>query len=308
MGSFLPPIKCYLTGLKTEHYPSTYDCIEYIIKIHGERILLRFNNDHTNSKFLENNKYIIKGLLLNGKFPTEYGKYNSPILENEKLEMIIKDAVIPRTPFDKINTLIKWLHSLQDFEGSSINFDYTEDLEDIANRLYFKNYHEMSFYLFTLKNQGHIIGIETTSKNGKGLIDIKLTYSGLTKVAELNESGNESNKCFIAMSFSSDLNETRDSIKLAVVQSGFIPILIDEIPIPSDVTINDALIAEIKKCKFMVADFTQHRHGVYFEAGFALGLKRQVIYLCHQDDFSNTHFDTNHYPHIIYSDFDGLRD
>ena len=74
----------------------------------------------------------------------------------------------------------------------------------------------------------------------------------------------------------------------------------------ADVTINDALIAEIRKCKFLVADFTQHKHGVYFEAGFALGLKRPVIYLCHQDDFEQTHFDTNHYPHIRYQKLDEL--
>lgn len=41
------------------------------------------------------------------------------------------------------------------------------------------------------------------------------------------------------------------------------------------ITINDAIVREIKKCKFLVADFTQHKHGVYFESG--LGLQRPVI-------------------------------
>jgi len=118
----------------------------------------------------------------------------------------------------------------------------------------------------------------------------------------------QSNKCFVAMSFDNKLTDTRETIKTAINDVGFEPILIDEIHIDSEVTINDTLIAEIKKSKFLVADFTQHKHGVYFEAGFALGLKRPVIYLCQFEDFPNTHFDTNHYPHIIYKNLDELKE
>ena len=307
MGMMNSPQKCHLTDLMTENFPSGWDLVEYIIEIKGKRMLLRFPRNHKNSEFVEQNKYIIKGLFLNGKFPGEYGKVDSPVLDNNKLEMIIKDANIPRTPDDKINNLITYLHSLQAFEGSRIKFPDNENNEDLAKRLYFKNYSEMVFYLFTLINQGFITGIDASSIDGNDLIDIRLTYDGLAKVLELNESGNQSNKCFVAMSFSNDLYDTRNSIKQAIDDAGFKPILIDEIHIAPDVTINDALIAEIKKCKFMVADFTQHKHGVYFEAGFALGLKRPVIYLCRQDEFSHTHFDTNHYPHIIYSNLDELK-
>jgi len=66
------------------------------------------------------------------------------------------------------------------------------------------------------------------------------------------------------------------------------------------------MIRFIKKCKFLIADFTEQKHGVYFEAGFALGLKRPVIYTCSEEDFKDTHFDTNHYPHIVYKNLDDL--
>lgn len=302
------PQNCHLTGLMTKDLPSEWDLVEYIIEIKGKNMLLRFSSGHKNSEFVERNKYILKGLFLNGKFPSEYGGINSPVLDNNKLERIINECIVPRSPEDKINNLLTYLHSLQTFEGSRINYPDNEDREDLATRLYFKNYSEMVFYLFTLYNQELITGIDASSKDRKDLIDIRLTYYGLAKVLLLNESGNQSNKCFVAMSFSELLVDTRNSIKQAVDEAGFKPILIDEIHIDSDVTINDALIAEIRKCKFLVADFTQHKHGVYFEAGFALGLKRPVIYLCHQEDFSNTHFDTNHYPHIIYSNVDELRE
>ncbi len=108
------------------------------------------------------------------------------------------------------------------------------------------------------------------------------------------------------MSFSDSASEIRKAIKNAVTDSGFVPLLIDEVHYESDVTINDAIISFIKKSKFLIADFTEQKHGVYFEAGFALGLKRPVIYTCFQKDFENTHFDTNHYPHIVYQTIDEL--
>lgn len=303
-----PPKKCHITGLDTQNYPSEWDLVEYIIEIKGKRMLFRFPYDHENNNFVESNKHILYGMILNNTFPAEYGNLNSPVLDNEKLEQIIRQAVIPRHPEDKIANLLIYIYSLQPYEGSIIKFPDNEDREDLAKRLYFKNYNEMVFYLFTLYNQGLIDGIDATSKDGKDLIDIKLTYDGLAKVIEINESGFQSTRCFIAMSFSDKLKETRDSIKLAINETGFQPILIDEIHIESDVTINDAIISEIKRCKFLVADFTEHKHGVYFEAGFALGLKRPVIYLCHKDDFDNTHFDTNHYPHIIYENTNQLKE
>ena len=48
------------------------------------------------------------------------------------------------------------------------------------------------------------------------------------------------------------------------------------------VKIDDEIISEIRRSRFLVADFTQGndgaRGGVYFEAGFALGLGIPVIF------------------------------
>jgi nucleoside 2-deoxyribosyltransferase len=51
---------------------------------------------------------------------------------------------------------------------------------------------------------------------------------------------------------------------------------------------------------FCISDFTEQKDGVYFEAGYALGRGLKVIYTCEEGDFKNSHFDTNHFPHIIY--------
>lgn len=64
----------------------------------------------------------------------------------------------------------------------------------------------------------------------------------------------------------------------------------------------DVIIAEIRKSRFIVADFTNHRGGVYFEAGYALGLGLPVIWTCRDDDKDGLHFDTRQYNHILWTD------
>ena len=44
----------------------------------------------------------------------------------------------------------------------------------------------------------------------------------------------------------------------------------------------------------MIADYTGQKAGVYFEAGFALGLGLTVIPTCHVDEIGRLHFDIKH--------------
>jgi nucleoside 2-deoxyribosyltransferase len=69
----------------------------------------------------------------------------------------------------------------------------------------------------------------------------------------------------------------------------------------------DKVVAEIRMCQFLVADVTLQRPGVYFEAGFAMGLGRAVIWSCREDDLKNVHFDTRQYNHIVWKDPSNLR-
>jgi nucleoside 2-deoxyribosyltransferase len=63
----------------------------------------------------------------------------------------------------------------------------------------------------------------------------------------------------------------------------------------------DRMLAEIRKAHIVVADFTEHKHGVYFEAGFARALGREVFWTCRDDHMAATHFDTDHYQHVVWS-------
>ena len=81
-------------------------------------------------------------------------------------------------------------------------------------------------------------------------------------------------------------------------QAGYTPLRIDQKQHNNEIT--DEIVAEIRKSKFLVADLTGHRNGVYFEAGFAKGFGLEVIWLCRKDDLGNAHFDTRQYNFILW--------
>ena len=72
-------------------------------------------------------------------------------------------------------------------------------------------------------------------------------------------------------------------------------------------SISDRIIVEVRRAQFTVADVTHHSNGVYFEAGFAMALGRQVIWICRETDFEKLQFDTRQFKHIKWSEPADLR-
>lgn len=97
-----------------------------------------------------------------------------------------------------------------------------------------------------------------------------------------------------------DLNEVWvDGFHRAISLAGYSPHRVD-----SDEhvdRIDDRIIADIRKSRFVVADFTQHKAGVYFEAGFAMGLGLPVIWTCRKEDMAELHFDIRQYNCIDWN-------
>jgi len=54
-------------------------------------------------------------------------------------------------------------------------------------------------------------------------------------------------------------------------------------------------------------DKIRPRGGVYFEAGFAMGLGIPVIWTVRKDQIEQVHFDTRQYNHIVYDSPEDLK-
>jgi len=132
---------------------------------------------------------------------------------------------------------------------------------------------------------------------------VQLTSHGWKRIEELEKQkvGKDSNQAFVAMSFDDSLKcPYKEGIEKAIESTGYKPFRVDLKA--HNEKICDLIISEIRKSHFMVADFTGHRGGVYFEAGFALGLGIDVIWTCREDDKDDLHFDTRQYNHIFWKD------
>jgi hypothetical protein len=106
---------------------------------------------------------------------------------------------------------------------------------------------------------------------------------------------------FIAMWFEPSMDMARiQGLEPAIRAAGYEPIVVSGVEHINK--IDDEIVSQIRRSKFLVADFTGHRGGVYFEAGLAMGLGLPVFWTCRQDDLSKLHFDVRQYNCIDWTD------
>lgn len=130
-----------------------------------------------------------------------------------------------------------------------------------------------------------------------------LTATGWERIESLEKATNTA-QGFVAMWFDASMNEVYESGFLpAIEKAGYKPVRIDKKHHVNK--IDDEIIAEIRRSRFVVSDFTcepsRVRGGVYFEAGFAMGLGIPVIWTAKATSVNGLHFDTRQYNHIVWN-------
>ena len=159
---------------------------------------------------------------------------------------------------------------------------------------------EISYLVDYLEEEGWV---RESFKGNNAILrsyEYRVTVSGHVRIAE--ETANaDSSLAFVAMWFDDSVESAYyEGIAPAIQDCGFDAKRIDLDPTVDK--IDDAIISEIRRSRFLVADFTHGekgaRGGVYYEAGFAQGLGIPVIFTCRKDMIDEIHFDTRQYAHI----------
>lgn len=120
-----------------------------------------------------------------------------------------------------------------------------------------------------------------------------VTPSGYIADEESKSPSAQSVTAFVAMSFDQDMVDAYvHGVDPGVQAAGYRPMRIDRKEHAN--SISDEIMAEIRRARFVVADYTKANNGVYFEAGFAIGLGILVIPTCRKDHLSTLHFDIRH--------------
>ena len=229
---------------------------------------------------------------------------NSPVkITTDIVDHVSELDGVPKSVTEKLNKLLLNLARMTNHPGEDVRVDLEYD-HPLA---YAKEATDLLFFIDSLKEQGligHPDKFQSTEGSGETVtvVDCYLKADGLTKVEQLSHVGSESKQCFVAMSFSKEnsvLTEVYEAIRKGVQEADFDCYSVKDDP--HNDKICDRIAAGIKSSRFLLADVTEHKQNVYFEAGMAMGLGLQVIWTCEETDIGNAHFDTRQYKHILWN-------
>ncbi|MBS1856121.1 MAG: hypothetical protein JST11_12200 [Acidobacteria bacterium] len=195
----------------------------------------------------------------------------------------------------KVAKLLRYIARKSEFPGAAIKVEEETDYPafDAASST------ECSFLVRHIFKRGYL--------DKRGDDALTLSVEGWEQVDPPAGPAGIPGRCFVAMSFAQDLDEAYNlGIKPAIEKDcGMMAVRMKELEHNQDIC--DRLLSEIRQAQFLIADFTGHRNGVYYEAGFARAIGREVINCCRDTDFADLHFDTNHLNHIKWEGIADLR-
>jgi hypothetical protein len=216
------------------------------------------------------------------------------VFDAEECERIVKADYLP-TPQEQGENLIRWLGDHLPDPGRRLRIDFPETGARIGA-------HSKEGFLFIVQgllSSGLLLGDLTLG----GTADVTLTFPGWGRYEELRRGTPSGRKAFIAMEYGhTDLDLlVEEHFKPAVAETGFVLRRLDDEQ-PAGL-IDDRLRVAIQSSRFVLVDLTHSNLGAYWEAGYAEGLGKPVIYTCEESAFAGkaSHFDTNHNLHVLWN-------
>ena len=146
--------------------------------------------------------------------------------------------------------------------------------------------------------------IEKLLGGGSIFMQVNLSLEGWEMYEDEKRGGFDGNYGFIAMKFSDDeLDEIVNKAIKPALQEQLGIVLVNLRDVEQAGIIDDIMRIKIRDAKFVIADLTHDNLGAYWEAGYAEGLGKPVIYICEKEKFeaASTHFDVNHCTTVLWS-------
>lgn len=221
------------------------------------------------------------------------------LIDSVSLTRILKQTDLPK-PQEQLESLILWLGEHQTSSSAEV---HVEGLALIAE-LGAVTIGDVGYLVEHLVSLGLVDGQVHWSSDGDGgctIFPLRLTLNGWATYEELKRGQSTSRTAFMAMKFGDPkLDQVyAEHFKPAVSATGFDLRRNDEEQQAG--LIDDLMRVQIRQSRFLIADLTHHNQGSYWEAGYAEGLGKPVIYTCRKDVFdAGTHFDTNHHLTVVW--------
>ncbi len=297
---------CKICQNQAHAFLKTVDC-PYCGKysITGNLYIELYNRDKNN--FYKVSSWIREQNDVFGESPTFDDKKFREILDRRDKKIKEKFDILMRMLFTAPNYI-----SLYDTGESEVDGRYIQDknaswtTNQFLVKTWAKNYREL-YALFQKAIDEKLVDCEIV--NARAINYYTLTFNGLEYIENLGNPNQTSKNIFVAFNFDSGLQEVFNQyLKEALEKEGFNYTVVNQDNVDHNKNINDEVIAKLKFSRIVIADFTNHRNSVYFEAGFAMGMKIPIIWSCQEGHEKDMSFDTRQFPHIVWKNKDDLID
>lgn len=277
-------------------------------------------NEKPHSSSIDKLQWAAETIKLNDQHLTPYwGWWNISSLEGMPKKIILKSLKdyenLPIQHSQKSDAILRTLSEIQ-FHTPPFKWVHFEIKDIYRHKIAGKK--EFLNWFIPLFERGLIQTTDEYAANlknlNKGVEDYLFKYDCISlspKGWELIEkSQTKSNSVFIAMAFTdNNKNEVspdlRVAIKSACEELGWDAKSVNEEE--HNDGIMDKVISQIKKSRFVIAELSYQKTGVYYEAGFAKGIGLDVIHVVSKADFDNCHFDVKHLNLIVWLDLIDLK-
>lgn len=221
-----------------------------------------------------------------------------PMLATNTVEEIRKRPLPTLT--EQADLLVRWIAENVNGPGETVEVNPLEHGAIMGAK-------SLNGYLFVLRYLGRaglVPEDPTAIMEHDHRTNVTLSFKGWEHYESLKTGQETHRKAFMAMKFGdSTLDKMVDEVfREAVRKTGFELFRLDDSPRAG--LIDDRLRVEIQSSDFVIADLTHDNLGAYWEAGYAEGLGKPVIYTCEATKFEEekTHFDTNHQLTVTWDD------
>lgn len=217
------------------------------------------------------------------------GSADDVVIARDNFTSYIANAPAPFDVAAKVQKLLGAVARRTKFPGQEVNCP-----DDTSHPLaYAADPNEWKYLTNYAADQGWL---DRDRRDRSGNIQLQLTPAGWEEVQRRPRI--ESAQGFVAMWFDPSMDDAfNDGLRAAIEDDcSYRCRRVDSEEFNGDIV--DEVMAQIRESRFVVCDVTGHRNGVYFEAGFAIGLEIPTIWTCRQDEARGTHFDAEHFNQI----------
>jgi len=252
----------------------------------------------------QKHKVILAGYLFETRSRSHSIRINSGTLP-----IILSDSRIPKTPLQKLDKLVLSIYDL----GSGFKNHISKLAKYPPAVCYAEDAAEFNLMVSTLNDIGYLR--ERQARFGEYDCGYFITVEGMRYAESLLSGNTRSTTVFVAVQGSDELRSVYEKgVRAACAEFGLSVSIIDTPENKENSA--DKVIVGIKTSRFVIADFTNNTLGVYYEAGYAKGLGREVIKTCSKAWFekekdgkrvNRLHFDIEYDNLILWQDENDLK-